>query len=229
MLEIFSLCCLDVCLHAMNGFLAKVDENNITVTSYQRFTEIPTVREIDAYLNVIKKTSRSMLITYFAYYLKIIQSLYEICNNWRHFCNFPNPKTWRAFGTLKVFKIPIYFYQYNIFAFISVVFICAEDDNFRNIMIRAHRLGMTSGDYVFIDPNFLSNDDHYRYRTWFNKDSDDVISREAYRHVIHVGICSYCWWKRNKNMLNAVTRQILITFKSSNIWIIKVFLSRCWT
>lgn len=115
----------DVCLHAMNGFLGKVDENNITVTSYQRFSEIPTVSEIDAYLNIIKKTSR-------------------------------------------------------------IVFICAEDDNFRNIMIRAHRLGMTSGDYVFIDPNFLSNDDHYRYSTWFKNDSDDVISREAYRHVIHL-------------------------------------------
>lgn len=78
----FYLCCLDVCLHAMNGFLGKVDENNITVTSYQRFTEIPTVQEIDAYLNIIKKTSRSKLITY---YLKIIQSLYEIYNNRRHF------------------------------------------------------------------------------------------------------------------------------------------------
>lgn len=75
-------------------------------------------------------------------------------------------------------------------------------------MIRAHRLGMTSGDYVFIDPNFLSNDDHYRYSTWFKNDSDDVISREAYRHVIHVSVLLI---KQEIKMLNAVT------FKSLNI------------
>nr|XP_022338373.1 atrial natriuretic peptide receptor 1-like [Crassostrea virginica] len=115
----------DVCLHAMNGFLSKVADNKITVTSYQRFTEIPNVLEIDDYLINIKKSAR-------------------------------------------------------------IVFMCAEEDNFRNIMIRAHHNGMTSGDYVFIDPNFLTNDDHYRYRSWYKNDSDDVISREAFRHVIHL-------------------------------------------
>ncbi|XP_061188583.1 atrial natriuretic peptide receptor 1-like [Saccostrea echinata] len=67
-----------------------------------------------------------------------------------------------------------------------IVFMCAENTNFRKIMIRAHYNGMTTGDYVFIDPNFLSNDEQYRYRAWYKNDSDDVISREAFRHVIHL-------------------------------------------
>ncbi|XP_061188878.1 atrial natriuretic peptide receptor 1-like [Saccostrea echinata] len=67
-----------------------------------------------------------------------------------------------------------------------IVFMCARNSNFRKIMIRAHYNGMTSGDYVFIDPNFKANDDQYQYRAWYNNDSDDVISREAFRHVIHL-------------------------------------------
>ena len=80
----------------------------------------------------------------------------------------------------------IYFFFHDYISAFLVVFMCAQEDNFRNIMIRAHHNGMTSGDYVFIDPNFISNDDHYRYRSWYKNDSDDVISREAFRHVIHV-------------------------------------------
>lgn len=55
----FLSCFVDVCLHAMNGFLSKVADNKITVTSYQRFTEIPNVLEIDDYLINIKKSARS--------------------------------------------------------------------------------------------------------------------------------------------------------------------------
>lgn len=55
----FLSCFVDVCLHAMNGFLSKVVDNKITVTSYQRFTEIPNVLEIDDYLINIKKSARS--------------------------------------------------------------------------------------------------------------------------------------------------------------------------
>ncbi|XP_055995313.1 atrial natriuretic peptide receptor 1-like [Ostrea edulis] len=67
-----------------------------------------------------------------------------------------------------------------------IVFMCAEKNNFRNIMLRAHHSDMTGGDYVFIDSNFKSNDNLYRYRVWYKNDSNDVISREAFRHVIHV-------------------------------------------
>ncbi|XP_062606321.1 receptor-type guanylate cyclase gcy-6-like, partial [Saccostrea cucullata] len=67
-----------------------------------------------------------------------------------------------------------------------IVFMCARNNNFRRIMIRAHYTGMTNGDYVFIDPNFKANDDQYQYRAWYNNDSDDVISRDAFRHVIHL-------------------------------------------
>ncbi|XP_056020479.1 atrial natriuretic peptide receptor 1-like [Ostrea edulis] len=67
-----------------------------------------------------------------------------------------------------------------------IVFMCAKENNFRNIMIRAHHNGMTGGDYVFIDSNFITNDNLYRYRVWYKNDSNDVISREAFRHVIHI-------------------------------------------
>ena len=54
---------VDVCLHAMNGFLSRVDDNKITVTSYQRFTEVPNVLDIDDYLINIKKSARSRNIS----------------------------------------------------------------------------------------------------------------------------------------------------------------------
>ncbi|XP_061169478.1 atrial natriuretic peptide receptor 1-like [Saccostrea echinata] len=76
-------------------------------------------------------------------------------------------------------------YLFDIKKSARIVFMCARDNNFRRIMIQAHASRMTNGDYVFIDPNFTANDALYRYRTWFNNDSNDAISREAFRHVIH--------------------------------------------
>ncbi|XP_062609740.1 atrial natriuretic peptide receptor 2-like [Saccostrea cucullata] len=114
----------NLCLSAMNAFLSKAAENKITIAFHQRFTENPSISEIDNYLFNIKTSAR-------------------------------------------------------------IVFMCARDNNFRRIMIQAHASQMTNGDYVFIDPNFVANDDLYRYRTWFNNDSNDAISREAFRHVIH--------------------------------------------
>lgn len=59
-------------------------------------------------------------------------------------------------------------------------------------MICVYCFGMIFGDYVFIDFNFLLNDDYYWYSIWFKNDFDDVILREVYCYVIYVSVCSYC-------------------------------------
>ncbi|XP_075040729.1 atrial natriuretic peptide receptor 3 [Mixophyes fleayi] len=60
-----------------------------------------------------------------------------------------------------------------------VVIMCASSDNVRNIMLAAHRQGMTKGDYVFINIE-LFNSSFYGDGSWSRGDKHDVEAKQAY-------------------------------------------------
>ena len=53
----------------------------------------------------------------------------------------------------------------------SVVIICGDTTFLTDVMAEAHRKGMTSGDYVFINPNLIPDND-------FEKNWETIISKE---------------------------------------------------
>lgn len=60
-----------------------------------------------------------------------------------------------------------------------VVIMCASSDTVRNIMLAAHRQGLTKGDYVFINIE-LFNSSSYGDGSWRRGDKHDVEAKQAY-------------------------------------------------
>ncbi|XP_075697800.1 atrial natriuretic peptide receptor 3 isoform X1 [Rhinoderma darwinii] len=60
-----------------------------------------------------------------------------------------------------------------------VVIMCASSDTVRNIMLAAHRQGLTKGDYVFINIE-LFNSSLYGDGSWRRGDKHDVEAKQAY-------------------------------------------------
>ncbi|XP_068107351.1 atrial natriuretic peptide receptor 3 [Hyperolius riggenbachi] len=60
-----------------------------------------------------------------------------------------------------------------------VVIMCASGDMVRNIMIAAHRQGLTKGDYVFINIE-LFNSSSYGDGSWRRGDKQDLEAKQAY-------------------------------------------------
>ncbi|XP_056401282.1 atrial natriuretic peptide receptor 3 isoform X2 [Hyla sarda] len=60
-----------------------------------------------------------------------------------------------------------------------VVIMCASSDTVRNILLAAHRQGMTKGDYVFINIE-LFNSSSYGDGSWRRGDKHDVEAKQAY-------------------------------------------------
>jgi hypothetical protein len=65
---------------------------------------------------------------------------------------------------------------------IAVIILCTQSD--RRVMIRAHRHGMTNGEFFFFTPSGL--DEIEPVRLWYGDDEDDPITKEAYRVLHHV-------------------------------------------
>jgi len=63
------------------------------------------------------------------------------------------------------------------FVSLSVFLLIMSLKNTRKIMLRAAALGMTSGDYVFIVPDF-SGTSRIGTNVWRRNDPDDVVSDE---------------------------------------------------
>ncbi|XP_073476902.1 atrial natriuretic peptide receptor 3 isoform X3 [Aquarana catesbeiana] len=60
-----------------------------------------------------------------------------------------------------------------------VVIMCASSDTVRNIMLAAHRQGLTKGDYVFFNIE-LFNSSSYGDGSWRRGDKHDVEAKQAY-------------------------------------------------
>nr|AAI70137.1 Natriuretic peptide receptor type C NPR-C [Xenopus laevis] len=60
-----------------------------------------------------------------------------------------------------------------------VVIMCASSDTVRNIMLAAHRQGMTNGDYVFFNIE-LFNSSTYGNGSWKRGDKYDLEAKQAY-------------------------------------------------
>ncbi|XP_019387467.1 PREDICTED: atrial natriuretic peptide receptor 3 isoform X1 [Crocodylus porosus] len=60
-----------------------------------------------------------------------------------------------------------------------VVIMCASGDTIRNIMLAAHRQGMTNGDYVFFNIE-LFNSSSYGNGSWKRGDKHDLEAKQAY-------------------------------------------------
>ncbi|XP_036782498.2 atrial natriuretic peptide receptor 3 isoform X5 [Manis pentadactyla] len=61
----------------------------------------------------------------------------------------------------------------------QVVIMCASSDTIRGIMLAAHRLGMTSGDYAFFNIE-LFNSSSYGDGSWRRGDKHDFEAKQAY-------------------------------------------------
>uniref|UniRef100_F7I3P3 Natriuretic peptide receptor 3 n=1 Tax=Callithrix jacchus TaxID=9483 RepID=F7I3P3_CALJA len=61
----------------------------------------------------------------------------------------------------------------------KVVIMCASSDTIRNIMLEAHRHGMTSGDYAFFNIE-LFNSSSYGDGSWKRGDKHDFEAKQAY-------------------------------------------------
>jgi hypothetical protein len=65
---------------------------------------------------------------------------------------------------------------------VSVVVLCTDMD--RRVLLRAHRKGMANGDYVFLTPGTLPNDE-VDVR-WREGDEDDDKAKDIFRFVLYV-------------------------------------------
>ncbi|KAF7244018.1 Atrial natriuretic peptide receptor 3 [Varanus komodoensis] len=63
--------------------------------------------------------------------------------------------------------------------FLLVVIMCASSDAIRNIMLAAHRQGMTNGDYAFFNIE-LFNSSSYGNGSWKRGDKYDLEAKQAY-------------------------------------------------
>uniref|UniRef100_U3JHG8 Receptor ligand binding region domain-containing protein n=1 Tax=Ficedula albicollis TaxID=59894 RepID=U3JHG8_FICAL len=64
----------------------------------------------------------------------------------------------------------------------SVVIMCASGDTIRNIMLAAHRQGMTNGDYAFFNIE-LFNSSSYGNGSWRRGDKYDLEAKKAYSYL----------------------------------------------
>ncbi|NXV44254.1 ANPRC protein, partial [Uria aalge] len=63
-----------------------------------------------------------------------------------------------------------------------VVIMCASGDTIRNIMLAAHRQGMTNGDYAFFNIE-LFNSSSYGNGSWRRGDKHDLEAKKAYSYL----------------------------------------------
>ncbi|NXY41550.1 ANPRC protein, partial [Ceuthmochares aereus] len=63
-----------------------------------------------------------------------------------------------------------------------VVIMCASGDTIRNIMLAAHRQGMTNGDYAFFNIE-LFNSSSYGNGSWKRGDKHDLEAKKAYSYL----------------------------------------------
>ncbi|KAM6229867.1 atrial natriuretic peptide receptor 3 isoform 2-T2 [Porphyrio hochstetteri] len=63
-----------------------------------------------------------------------------------------------------------------------VVIMCASGDTIRNIMLAAHRQGMTNGDYAFFNIE-LFNSSSYGNGSWRRGDKHDIEAKKAYSYL----------------------------------------------
>nr|XP_038026440.1 atrial natriuretic peptide receptor 3 isoform X3 [Anas platyrhynchos] len=63
-----------------------------------------------------------------------------------------------------------------------VVIMCASGDTIRNIMLAAHRHGMTNGDYAFFNIE-LFNSSSYGNGSWRRGDKHDLEAKKAYSYL----------------------------------------------
>ncbi|KAK3098029.1 hypothetical protein FSP39_015477 [Pinctada imbricata] len=77
-----------------------------------------------------------------------------------------------------------------------IIVVCSSRPNLRRIMLQACRMSMCSGDFVFIDPNFISDEEVYN--PWLANDTDDAAAREAFKHVLHL---AEAWWYDDASMI----------------------------
>uniref|UniRef100_A0ACB8EPI5 Nitrogen permease regulator 3 n=1 Tax=Sphaerodactylus townsendi TaxID=933632 RepID=A0ACB8EPI5_9SAUR len=61
----------------------------------------------------------------------------------------------------------------------EIVIMCASSDSIRNIMLAAHRQGMTNGDYAFFNIE-LFNSSSYGNGSWKRGDKYDLEAKQAY-------------------------------------------------
>ncbi|POI30399.1 hypothetical protein CIB84_005854 [Bambusicola thoracicus] len=70
-----------------------------------------------------------------------------------------------------------------VFCFLPpVVIMCASGDTIRNIMLAAHRQGMTNGDYAFFNIE-LFNSSSYGNGSWRRGDKHDLEAKKAYSYL----------------------------------------------
>ncbi|NXY88484.1 ANPRC protein, partial [Alcedo cyanopectus] len=63
-----------------------------------------------------------------------------------------------------------------------VIIMCASGDTIRNIMLSAHRQGMTNGDYAFFNIE-LFNSSSYGNGSWRRGDKHDLEAKKAYSYL----------------------------------------------
>ncbi|XP_022087153.1 atrial natriuretic peptide receptor 1-like isoform X2 [Acanthaster planci] len=64
-----------------------------------------------------------------------------------------------------------------------IVVMCASGDSIRKIMLAAHELGMTNGEYAFFNI-FLFDSNYFGDVTWKRGDKDDEAAKQAYRSLM---------------------------------------------
>ena len=68
-----------------------------------------------------------------------------------------------------------------------VVFVIAPKEDRRRIMLRAHDLGMTKGEYVFYTIEMLPEEQVLNPAdVWASNDGRDLQARQAFESVFHV-------------------------------------------
>ena len=91
-----------------------------------------------------------------------------------------------------------------------VVFLIAPLEDRRRFMLRAHELGMTSGDYVFYTIDMLPDEDNLNpAAVWKGNDGRDSEAREAFKSVFHVSAAYTSALQPVGNLTNVM---VLISF-----------------
>ncbi len=73
--------------------------------------------------------------------------------------------------------------------FVLVVIICVVEPLLRRFMLRAHKKGMTDGEYVYITANLLPSPN--LATIWRNGQQDDPIARKAFQPLLQVNTLIY--------------------------------------
>ncbi|XP_071824872.1 atrial natriuretic peptide receptor 1-like isoform X3 [Apostichopus japonicus] len=74
----------------------------------------------------------------------------------------------------------------SIKSFARVIIVALRGEQVREIMIEAHKMGLTNGDYVFISIEPFRNSYYFGNQEWKQEDEYDNIAKEAYESLLTI-------------------------------------------